>query len=422
MPIQHFPPPPGIKSPPLSFAARTGDLLFISGIPGFDENGKLPDGFEAQFAFVITNITRVLDQAGATFRDLVKVNVLLTRASDVATMNKLYAEAFGPAPYPARTTCGAGIARSEDVDRDRRRGVVGEISTLERLRRHGRARPGHLRLLFFEAARRGCPASQTSLRSLRKDRLLWPGMTQVARVWRVTTLRLTYPTSHLFFPLDFRDGFLAADIADGKVDPVAGVHAVQQGGGRRELLFRCAAAARADGTVLGLPDGDGAAEPVDRADGARRRLLRQRDRRHSREHDARQHQLCQFHRNLPIFGASAISQEALVCSAIVLAPFVQNKAGSRGSRNRLQDRLHRIPLPREIGRHDPATPVAGRKMAAVISGRKTDRRRKGGGRADMSPNRAYDLSFISASRAASKSTKSRTLPPPSGCKVLAARL
>ena len=39
------------------------------------------------------------------FADLVKVNVLLTRASDVATMNKLYAEAFGPAPYPARTTC-----------------------------------------------------------------------------------------------------------------------------------------------------------------------------------------------------------------------------------------------------------------------------------------------------------------------------
>jgi enamine deaminase RidA (YjgF/YER057c/UK114 family) len=105
MPIRHFPPPPGVKSPPLSFAARVGDLLFISGIPGFDENGKLPDGFETQFANVITNIKRVLDQAGATFRDLVKVNVLLTRASDVAVMNKLYADAFGPAPYPARTTC-----------------------------------------------------------------------------------------------------------------------------------------------------------------------------------------------------------------------------------------------------------------------------------------------------------------------------
>ena len=103
--IQHFPPPAGVKSPPLSFAARTGDLLFISGIPGFDANGGLPATFEAQFANVVTNFKRVLDEGGATMRDLVKVNVLLTRAADVATMNRLYAEAFGPAPYPARTTC-----------------------------------------------------------------------------------------------------------------------------------------------------------------------------------------------------------------------------------------------------------------------------------------------------------------------------
>src|SRR6185437_4487767 len=104
-PIQHFPPPPGVKAPPLSFAARTGDLLYISGIPGFDAQGALPETFEAQFGHVVTNITRVLEEAGASLRDLVKLNVLLTRASDVATMNRLYAEAFGPAPYPARTTC-----------------------------------------------------------------------------------------------------------------------------------------------------------------------------------------------------------------------------------------------------------------------------------------------------------------------------
>ena len=103
--IKHFAAPPGVKAPPLSFAARVGDLLFISGIPGFDANRELPAEFEAQFANVVTNIKRVLDEAGGTFRDLAKVNVLLTRASDVATMNVLYASAFGPAPYPARTTC-----------------------------------------------------------------------------------------------------------------------------------------------------------------------------------------------------------------------------------------------------------------------------------------------------------------------------
>jgi 2-iminobutanoate/2-iminopropanoate deaminase len=105
MTIKHFPPPAGIKAPPLSFAARTGDLLFISGIPGFDGHGALPDGFEAQFGNVVANIKRVLEGAGGSVRDLVKVNVLLTRASDVAAMNALYAGAFGPPPYPARTTC-----------------------------------------------------------------------------------------------------------------------------------------------------------------------------------------------------------------------------------------------------------------------------------------------------------------------------
>jgi 2-iminobutanoate/2-iminopropanoate deaminase len=103
--LKHFAPPAGIKAPPLSFAVRTGELLFVSGIPGFDDNGALPPGFEAQFANVVRNIKRTLKEAGADMRDLVKVNVLLTRPSDVATMNALYASAFGPAPYPARTTC-----------------------------------------------------------------------------------------------------------------------------------------------------------------------------------------------------------------------------------------------------------------------------------------------------------------------------
>ena len=105
MPIKHFPAPSHIKAPPLSFATRVGDILFISGIPGFDEKGELPDGFEPQFNNAVKNITRVLAEAGATFRDLAKVNVLLTRPADVAPMNALYASAFGPPPYPARTTC-----------------------------------------------------------------------------------------------------------------------------------------------------------------------------------------------------------------------------------------------------------------------------------------------------------------------------
>ena len=93
--IKHFAAPAGLTTPPLSFATRTGDLLFVSGMPGFDADGTIPESFEAQFGFVVRNIKRVLEEAGASFRDLVKVNVLLTRASDVAPMNALYASAFG---------------------------------------------------------------------------------------------------------------------------------------------------------------------------------------------------------------------------------------------------------------------------------------------------------------------------------------
>jgi enamine deaminase RidA (YjgF/YER057c/UK114 family) len=102
-PIEHF--PASASAPPLSAAARAGDLLYISGTPGFDDNRQLPNDFEAQFGFVAQAIKQTLAAAGADVSHLVKCNVLLTRAADVAAMNKLYAVAFGPAPYPARTTC-----------------------------------------------------------------------------------------------------------------------------------------------------------------------------------------------------------------------------------------------------------------------------------------------------------------------------
>ena len=123
--IKHFAAPAGMTTPPLSFAARTGDLLFVSGIPGFDENGKLPDDFEAQFGFVVRNIKRVLDEAGASFRDLVKVNVLLTRvrrgADERIVCVGLWTSTL-PRPHHLR---GQGASESCDADRDRMRGVAG---------------------------------------------------------------------------------------------------------------------------------------------------------------------------------------------------------------------------------------------------------------------------------------------------------
>jgi 2-iminobutanoate/2-iminopropanoate deaminase len=103
--IKHYLPPTGLKTPPLSFAVRAGDLLFVSGIPGFNEDGVLVEGFEAQFHAVVSNLRRICAEAGADFHKICKANVLLTRPSDIEKMNELYAVAFGPAPYPARTTC-----------------------------------------------------------------------------------------------------------------------------------------------------------------------------------------------------------------------------------------------------------------------------------------------------------------------------
>lgn len=103
--IKHYLPPAGLKAPPLSFAVRAGDFLFVSGIPGFNDTGILAEGFEAQFLAVVSNLKRICAEAGADLRNICKANVLLTRQSDIEKMNELYAVAFGPPPFPARTTC-----------------------------------------------------------------------------------------------------------------------------------------------------------------------------------------------------------------------------------------------------------------------------------------------------------------------------
>ncbi|RYF77293.1 MAG: RidA family protein [Comamonadaceae bacterium] len=105
-PIQHIAPEGLAQFPPLSAATRLGDLVFVSGTPGYHADGSIDVGdFGAQFLQAAAVFKQTLARAGSDVRGLLKVNMLLTRAQDVAQMNRLYAEAFGPAPYPARTTC-----------------------------------------------------------------------------------------------------------------------------------------------------------------------------------------------------------------------------------------------------------------------------------------------------------------------------
>ena len=91
---------------PFSPAARADGFLFLSGQVGLDSSGKLVDGgIERQAEQIFANIGAVLEAAGKSFADVIRVGVYLTDIADFAALNAVYARHFS-APYPARTTVG----------------------------------------------------------------------------------------------------------------------------------------------------------------------------------------------------------------------------------------------------------------------------------------------------------------------------
>ena len=94
-------------APPISHycdAVQFGDLLFISGVPPTDKNGKLVgvDDVVAQTRQVFENLRRILEAAGATFADVAKITLYLTDVGDRASINPVRQEYFGDA-RPAST-------------------------------------------------------------------------------------------------------------------------------------------------------------------------------------------------------------------------------------------------------------------------------------------------------------------------------
>jgi reactive intermediate/imine deaminase len=85
-------------------AVRAGDLLFVSGCVSVDGDGNVVGVGDvvAQARQVFTNIGLVLEAAGATFADVVKVTTFLTNVDDRATINPVRQEFFGDA-RPAST-------------------------------------------------------------------------------------------------------------------------------------------------------------------------------------------------------------------------------------------------------------------------------------------------------------------------------
>lgn len=89
---------------PYSQAIRAGNLLFTSGQIPLRPDGNLVEGSVAeQTEQVFQNLQAILEQAGTSFNQVMKVNVYLTSMDDFAEMNKVYARYF-PEHKPARTT------------------------------------------------------------------------------------------------------------------------------------------------------------------------------------------------------------------------------------------------------------------------------------------------------------------------------
>jgi 2-iminobutanoate/2-iminopropanoate deaminase len=87
-------------------AVRWRDLLFVSGVAPLDREGKLVSSdVVAQARKVFENMKEILDAAGATFADVLKVTVFLTDVRDRPLINPVRQEYFGSA-RPASTLIG----------------------------------------------------------------------------------------------------------------------------------------------------------------------------------------------------------------------------------------------------------------------------------------------------------------------------
>jgi 2-iminobutanoate/2-iminopropanoate deaminase len=94
---------------PYSQSISADGWLFTSGQVGIDPaTGELVEGgFAAQARQVLTNLRRVLENAGCDFSDVVKATVYVTDMADFPTLNTLYGEAM-QSHRPARSTVQVG--------------------------------------------------------------------------------------------------------------------------------------------------------------------------------------------------------------------------------------------------------------------------------------------------------------------------
>ena len=94
---------------PYSHAVVSGGFVFVSGQGPVDpETGTMPDAFEEQVRQTLKNLQTILEAAGSSIDEVVKVNAYVTDLTRFAQFNEVYAEFFRHDP-PARTTVGTSL-------------------------------------------------------------------------------------------------------------------------------------------------------------------------------------------------------------------------------------------------------------------------------------------------------------------------
>jgi len=114
-----------VEGLPLSDAVRFGDLVFVSGMVAFGDDGAIvKGGIAAETRQTFRNIERVLAKAGSSLADVLKVTIILTDAADFDAFNAAYRALFPKSP-PARISMVAGLTIDARLEVDVIAGVSG---------------------------------------------------------------------------------------------------------------------------------------------------------------------------------------------------------------------------------------------------------------------------------------------------------